>query len=370
MSEIVEIVQKGLQATEAKFERKFRELQDELTDMAQKSGGYVGLSTKTGPNDVSKLHQMLRSDEGLKAMREGRSRGAMLNVPGGVGLLLKSTIVGDVESSTTDLFPVQPQRAGGIYNDVRQPLPLLAAMPRMAVQSGSFEYVSIDSAYTDDADYQEQQGQAKAETAIPTELLTANIATIATTLPVSEQVLADQAGLSSFIASKLSYQVLLKLESELINGTGGTGRIAGLLNLGAAFVASSNADTADAIGECIAEVQTLGWMPGAVLMHPRTWQQIRSIRVDAGVGEYLAGGWATPAAPSIWNVPVIACPSMPTNRVIVMDLNQVMLLDRQNVNFQFGYVDQQFVQNLRTARAELRAGLMVAAPSAVQVLTI
>jgi HK97 family phage major capsid protein len=367
--ELIDTVKKGITTLDEKYQAKFAEMQAALIDNAQHQQNGAGMSVKTGPSAGS-LQRAIEGDAGLKAYREGRSKEAMLAVEGGVGMLLKSTLVGDVQSSTTDLYPVQPQRAPGIYNDVRQPLRLIEAMPRMPVQSGSFEYVALDAAYTDDADYQVQQGDAKAQTALPMELLSANIATVATTLPCSEQVLADQPALAQFIGSKLSYQVLLKLEQEIINGTGGTGKIDGLLSLGAAFVASSNADTVDGIGEAIAELQSLGWNPGAVLLHPRTFQHIRSIRVDSGNGEYLAGGWATPAAPSIWNVPVILTPAMPTTKAVVMDVAQTMLLDRQSVSFQFGYVNNQFVQNLRTARAECRAGLMVAAPSAVQVMSL
>lgn len=323
---------------------------------------------RSGPG-AGGLMQMLRDDEGLKALREQRTKSAMLTVPGGVGLLTKA-LVGDEASSVNDLYPVMPQRAPGIYNDQRAPVTLVSLMPRMTVGAGSFEYVSLDSSYTNDADYQVAQGDTKPETSLPMELLTANIATLAVTLPVSEQVLADAPALMAFINSKLSYSVLQKLEFEVVNGTGGTGKIDGLLHMGTTFTPVSDSEPADAIGQAIAELQTLGWVPGAVLLHPRTWHQIRSVRIDAGTGEYLAGGWDSPAAPNIWGTRVIVTPAMPETKAAVLDLNQVMLLDRQNVSLQFGYTDQQFVQNLRTARAEMRAGLMVAAPTAVQVMDI
>lgn len=371
MSDIVEIVKKGLNDLDGKYAAKMANLEDMVRDVAQQQSHVPGLSAKTGPGAAgNSIARLLADSESLKALRERKSRSAIVTADVGLDLLVKTALVGDVASSTTDLYPVMPQRAPGIYNDQRQPLTLIDNLPRLPVNSGSFEYVSIDAAYTDDADYQVNQGDAKAETSLPLELLTANIATVAVTLPCSNQVLADQPALSAFIGSKLSYQVLLKLESEVINGTGGTGKIDGLIHMGSVFVPSSNADAAEAIGEAIAELQTLGWQAGAILLHPRTWQQLRSVRVDAGAGQYLAGGWATPAAPSIWNVPVIATAAMPAGKAVALDLTQVTLLDRQSVTYELGYINDMFQRNQTLCRVEARAGLMVAAPSAVQVFDV
>lgn len=341
-----------------------------FTELAQKSTGMPGVVGVVHSGPVSGgLANMLQKDEGLQAMREGRSKSAILKLDGGVDMLIK-TLVGDVASSVNDLYPVRPDRAPSIYNDSRMMLPLIGMMPRIQVASGSFEYVSLDSGYTNDGGYQTTQGAIKPETALPMELLSANIATITTTLPVSEQVLADAPVLQQFIVSKLTYQVLLKLEFEIIQGVGGTGQIDGLINMGVPYVQSSTVDAADAIGGAAANMQAIGWMPSAVLLHPTTWHRIRSTRIDSGTGEYLVGTWAESAPPNIWGVPVIATPNMPTDKAVVVDMNQVALLNRQNVVFEFGYIDDQFIRNVRTARAELRAGLMVAAPSAVQVLDI
>ncbi len=348
----------------------YKSLSAAMIEVAQKQAPspFAAGPVSTGPK-VGRLMDLLTKDEGLQALRENRTKSAMLTVQGGIELLTK-TVVGDEASSVNDLYPVLPQRAPGIYNDQRAPVTLVSIMPRMSVSSGSFEYTSLDSSYTDDADYQVAQGDLKAETSLPMELLTANIATLAVTLACSEQVLADAPALMAFIGSKLSYSVLQKLEYEVINGTGGSGKINGLLNMGTTFTPVSDSEPADAIGQAIAELQTLGWVPGAVLLHPRTWHQIRSVRINAGLGEYLAGGWDSPAPPNIWGTRVIATPAMPETKAVVLDLNQTMLLDRQNVSFDWGYVSDQFSRNIRTARVEMRAGLMVAAPTAVQVMSI
>jgi HK97 family phage major capsid protein len=102
-------------------------------------------------------------------------------------------------------------------------------------------------------------------------------------------------------------------------------------------------------------------------MHPARWQSMRSER-SSDDSHYIAGSWATPAPPTMWNVPVILTPGIDQDRAIVIDAGQLAILDRQAVTFEFGRVNDQFNRNLVTARAELRAGLMVGSPSAVQLL--
>lgn len=340
-----------------------------LNELAQKgAGGLMGAPIGMNGKAINRLFQ---ESIDLSAFKERKQKSVIITGETSLDVLIKSTVVGDAGTSSTDYpYDVQAQRYGQIANDARTQLSLLGALPRIATTAGQWEYVALDSAYTDAADYQVNQGDTKAVGNLPTELLTANIATIAVTLPCSEQVLADSPALMTFIQSRLNYSVLLKLQNELVAGAGGTGKISGLLTQGTAFTQSSNATDADAIGEAIAQLMTIGWNANLVLLHPSTWQTLRAERADSGVGDYLAGGWANPAAPSIWGLPVVLSAAVPTNKAIVLDSTQCLLIDRQSVTFEFGRVNTQFVQNLVTARSELRAGMAVLSPSAVQVVTI
>ncbi len=369
MSDIFDTVKKGLEAIEAKFDSKYRELQAQVIDTAQRQTGHPGVSTKTGPAASGSIARLLEGSESLQALRERKSKSAIVTADFGLDVLVKTALTGDIQSDT-DQYPGQAFRDQRIANDRRAPLSLIERMPRIPVNSGSFEFVQISSSYADDAAYQLVEGAAKHETAMPVELQTATVATIATVLPVSEQALSDNGNLAQFISSKLSYQALVKLQHEVINGAGGAGEISGLLTEGTPYVPTSGNEASDSVGELAAYMMSLGWTPNVVLLHPSTWHAIRSVRVDAGTGLYLAGGWDMPPQPSIWGVPVIATPAMPTTKCIVADTTQLALLDRQGVSFDFGYVNDQFARNMRTARAELRAGLAVFSPTAVQVFDI
>ena len=309
-------------------------------------------------------------DAKLQAFRDGECKSAMISVKAGIdSLMVKNTIVGDGSASSGN-YPTAPSRYNGIANDPRERLSLLDILPRIPVGTGNFEYVELDELFEDAADVQAAQGAEKAEEAFDFELRNATIATIATTGPMAEQVLADNPALGIFLQSRMGYGVLKKLERELISGTGNPGYIAGLTVRGSTFVPSTTSATpADAIGEAIAALEALGWTASGVIMNPATWQAMRAER-STDDSHYIAGSWAMPAAPSVWSVPVVLSNGIAADTAIVLDSTQTVLLDRQAVTFEFGRVNDQFRRNLLTARSELRAGLMVASPSAVQVVSL
>ena len=330
------------------------QLKDEITDLALKGTLPEGFGVKAKKS----LGSIVSGSDQLTQLRNRAAKSVIVPVN---EMTIKTLISGEGDSTNTG-FDVQGQRMPGIANAPRRRLSLLDVLPAIQVNSSSFEFVALDG-YVNAADYQIEQGDLKAEQDMPNALQTASIATLAVTLAASEQVLADAPGLTQFLDSHLRYGVMSKLEAELITGAGGTGQIDGLLNQATAFTASSGAAAADALGEAIAALESSGWTPGVVVMHPNDWQTIRSERTTDG--EYVASGWNQPAGPSVWGVPVVTTAAMTEGNALVMDPAQVALLDRQSVNVATGLTDDQFLRNCITIRAELRAGLACFAPTAV-----
>lgn len=365
MSELKQVVESGLKSVEGqvqKFHTEIRSEMDsvknELADMAQRSqipGGYGKAKAKSVASTVA-------ADEQLNALRNRQTKNVIIPTEASI-----KAIVGDAGDVGDDPYSVDDFRFSGVANDPRRRLSLLEILPSIEVNSNSFEYTALNG-FTDASGYQLAEGDTKPEQAMPTELKTAPITTIAAILHASEQVLADSPVLAQFIRSRLIYGVRQKLEAEIITGAGGSGQISGLLTEATTFTPTSGSTSADGIGEAIAELQVTGWTPGVIVLNPADWQAIRSAKDSDG--NYVANGWDSPAGPNIWNVPVVASASMTAGNALVMDPAQVMMLDRMSANFQLGYVGDGFAQNIITSRAELRAGLAVMAASAVLKLTI
>ncbi|WP_152206797.1 phage major capsid protein [Marinobacter changyiensis] len=356
-NEALELAKTELAKIREAMDTKHGKMQDQLDDLSQKSTTPTGFGMKA----VKSVGSMISEDAQFEALRNRSSKSAIIPITESVQTLRKS-VVGDAGGVGDSPYSVEANRANGIMNDPRRRLSLLDLMQRIMVSSNSFEFTTLDG-FVDAAAYQLAEGDAKATQTLPTALQTVPIATIAVLLGASEQVIADAPQLQQFINSRLIYGVTQKLESEIINGAGGVSQINGLLNQATAFTTTLDATAADGIGEAIAELESTGWMAGAVVLHPKAWQTIRSERNTAG--EYVASGWDSPAGPNLWNVPVVTNAAMPETSVLVMDPSQVALLDRQQAQFEIGRINDDFQTNTLRMRSELRSGLAVMAPSAV-----
>ena len=353
--EVIEAVKNGLADVEAKFNRQL----DEMAQKMETASGYTGKSA----NPFAKL----ADDAGIKAMANGQSKNAAVQLDGGLSLLTKNTIVGDTAGTSEDGYAVQPQRDPRLANDPRRVLSLLDYLPSLRVTSNVFEFNKL-SGYTANAGYQTNEGELKPEASIPTDLVQANVATIANWVPASEQVLADVPALQAQVSSLLAYGVRAKLERELILGAGGVGQIGGLTDSGnyTAYTGAASGDSlADAVAKIEATMLAAGWRPNLIVVHPNDWRDARRERADSGAGVYVAGSWRDPAPPSVWGIPLITNPAVTAGNILMMDTTQVAVLNRQDVTVELGRINDQFTRNLVTIRAELRAGLAVFAPGAV-----
>ncbi|SEI03571.1 phage major capsid protein, HK97 family [Pseudomonas asplenii] len=289
------------------------------------------------------------------------------------GVTLKAlTNTGQGVAGTTG-FDVQPQRAEGVYNDPRRPLTLLDVIPSLPVDSSSFEYMQLQN-YVNTAAFQTEEGQQKAESNFEMTPETANIATVAHWTKASVQVLSDAPALGQKLMSLLEYGVLAKLESEIVAGAGGKGRIKGLVEQGMDFVPSGVADPStltptDRIGAAVVNLQANGWKPGLIIMNPVDWQLISSQKGTDG--QYVLGSPRDPSPLTLWNVPVVLTPSLARNISIVMDPAQAAILDREQPSLLASREDgQNFTTNMVTLLGELRAGLAVFAPGAVLIVDV
>jgi HK97 family phage major capsid protein len=358
LSEVKNHLDKRVSDIEAKHSR-------EMDELAQQLGHAPASAIRGhGADPLAKL----ANNEGIKSLASGHKVPVTIKLDGGVGLLVKNTIVGDVVGTSEDGYSVQPMRSPVLANDPRRMLSLLDFLPTIRVgASNTFEFNRL-TGYTSTAGYQPNEGALKPEGSVPTDLVSANIATIANWTAASEQVLADVPALRQQVSSLLGYGVRSKLESELILGAGGAGQIGGFTDAGnfTAYTGAASDDTlADAVAKIEASMLAAGWMPNLIVVHPNDWRDARSERAESGAGLYVAGSWRDPAPPSIWSIPVIVNPAVSPGNILMMDTSQVAVLDRQGLTVELGRINDQFVRNVVSIRAELRAGLAVFSPGAV-----
>lgn len=331
----------------------------------------VNFGARRGANDDSTdsnavTAQVVAAD-GIAGFRNGMKSTGQINCKVGVRAAITNPNKG-VTGSTS--YPTAPQRDGAGIRGIPQPrLSLLDVLPIVPVTSATYEFVRLDG-YINGAAYQKEEGEEKAEGSMPTKMERAEIATIATWIPASLQVLQDNEQLEGQINTLMSVGVRQKLEAELINGDGGPGEILGFKKQATA-AGITTGKPADRIGAALTDLKAEGWNPNVIVMNPRDWFAIESERAEDGDGQYVIGTPRDPAPPSLWGTPVVVTNGMPQGEALILDTSVAALLDRQEVTVEASRHDgDNFRRNMVTILAELRAGLAVFAPTATRLVTL
>ncbi|HEY0878132.1 MAG TPA: phage major capsid protein [Zeimonas sp.] len=325
-----------------------------------------GAHSSGGPSVGAQALQALGEDGQFTTAAEAAQRGmkpssfaARVNVDGSIHAAL--TNEHGITTSEGGM-PSQPGR-GGIVGAVQRPLRLLDVLPRRAVANDAIEFVQLHA--TGDAAEQELEGDAKAEVSLDGVLVRVEIATIAGWTAASKQVLADHNALQQQIDRTVRNKVLDRLEHQLINGGGSTGKIRGLVDQATPFVPAIGSTAADVIGEALMAHARDGYRASVVILHPSDWYRLQ-IEKTATEQAYLFGSPTAPLPPALWNASVVTTPSIDQGTALTLDPSFVTILDRELLSVQVSNQHADFfTRNLVAILAELRAGLEVADQRAI-----
>jgi HK97 family phage major capsid protein len=195
----------------------------------------------------------------------------------------------------------------------------------------------------------------------------APVRTIAHWVPVTNRMLADAPALRGIIDSRLMVGLNLTLESQVISGDGTGENLLGLLNATGINIQGRGTDPQqDAIFKGMTQVRVTGLsIPSAIALNPLDYQTIRLARENAatatsGAGSYIMGPPSQPGPSTLWGLPISQSLGLPQGTALTgaFDMD-CMLFDREEGNIRVGYIDQQFVRNMQSILAELRAAFVV-----------
>lgn len=208
---------------------------------------------------------------------------------------------------------------------------------------------------------------------------------VATWIPMNENVIDDVPGLQSLVENRLLDFLAQKEDDALLNGDGVTPNLLGLLNVSgiqvadAAYFAANPVQDAGASNEdfnrLLASMMLVN-NPGLasatfVMLSSAAYQYMLTV-TDAN-RNYLGGGpFVTGTLPRIWGIPVIVTTALDATPTIAVvgDGRMAEIRDRQQGTIDVGWIDKQFIRDMKTIRAKERLAFPVYRPGSFVEVTL
>lgn len=217
----------------------------------------------------------------------------------------------------------------------------------------------------------------KPESAVTWERATSIVETLANWMPITNEIADDDPAMRGIIEGIL-VDMLAEVEDDaLINGTGVSPEIEGLINttgiqeadaayFGGAPVVDAGTDNEDfnrlLRGRRL--VRQVGRAtPSFYFINPEDMERFMST-TDAN-NQYMAGGpFSAGPIPTMWRLPVIETEAIAAGEFFVGDGRLAAVFDRMDATITSGWINDQFIRNMFTVLAEERVAFAVFRPSA------
>lgn len=264
---------------------------------------------------------------------------------------------------------IMPERLAEVVRATEQDVLRLRDVVNVSrTTSPAIEWVKLTS--FDRAAGMVAEGAAKPEATAEVETETTAVKTIAVHMPVTEQQLRDVPQLQNIIDVELIYDLRKVEEEEMMYGPGTGQHFRGILAAATGVLAARTVggDTLiDKIRRAITDVRRSGYSPNAVALDPLDWETV--VLQKGSDGHYLYQVFPTSDGTlRIWALNVVETiaaeenagnPTEERNAVVGDWLRGATLFDYEDASVGVGWINDQYIKNMRTIRAEERAAFAV-----------
>lgn len=262
---------------------------------------------------------------------------------------------------------IQPQRAP-MVNPVNRRLFVRQLLAQGRTTSNSIEYVRETGFTNNAAPVSENPATNKPESNIVFELDNESVATIAHWIRASRQVLSDVSMMQSYIDGRLRYGLDLVVEDQILNGSGTGLNMHGIIPQASTYanpgVVVTNETMIDRLRLAMLQVALAEYEADGIVLHPVDWTSIELTKDNEN--RYIFTNPTAAGTPTLWGLPVSATQSIAQGDYLVGAFQMgAQFWTREDATVSVSTEDRDnFVKNMVTILAELRAALTVYRPEA------
>jgi HK97 family phage major capsid protein len=272
------------------------------------------------------------------------------------------------EFTTAAGWAPETLRTGRVVLDEQREIEVTDALPVFPTTQAAIVYME-ETTFTNAA-AERAESAAYAESALALTERSSTVRSVGTSLPVTDEQLADVEGVRAYLDQRLGFMVRQRLDSQILVGNGTPPNLTGTLNVASINTQAKGTDPVpDAIYKGMDLVRVTGRaMPNVVIVHPTDWQAVRLLKTADGI--YIWGSPSEAGPARIWGLPVILTTAVTENTAIVGDYARFSGLHvRQGLEVLTGFVNDDFLDGRVTIRAGLRVAVVHYRPTAFTKVT-
>jgi HK97 family phage major capsid protein len=185
---------------------------------------------------------------------------------------------------------------------------------------------------------------------------------VTATTKASMELIDDIPYMESLINEDLMKRVALKVDEQILSGSGLGANMKGIFTSATPFAAGTfalgvtSANRYDVLAIAVTQVYTNNFTPNYILLNPTDVAQMDVTKTSTG--EYVLPAFVSRDGKEVKAVPIILNNGIPAGQYLVMDSTAAEIYTRSGLQVSIGYENDDFTKNMVTVIAEWR-GLCV-----------
>lgn len=344
------------------MQNSIKSMRDELSALQQ-----LGVKSNDESAEKSDYGSRFVMSEKFKDFKASLGLNSKANVRLELAAAPETTQASNSASRSTLAMPYD----AGLVTDPRQVLNIESLFGRVIIDSSAYQYVKYGytTTLTATGPAVVSEGSAKPESNYTGSIETGTIKTLAHWTKMTEQMIADNQNIVSFINQDMQYQLNKIIDAQIVNGSG-SGQLKGLSASGnyTDYITGAGIETGDTVIDLILKVKTQ--MEAAnisnisLLLNPVDWCKVlcsKNVNKD-----YLIPGIVDIPQQRIWGVPVILSGSVTSGKFHMGNFFEGgKIFERQGMAIEMDRSGDDFEKNLMTLRVERRLDFAVVQPKAL-----
>jgi len=321
-------------------------LKSDLEEIALK---VLAIETKGTANNVPESLATLLAEksEELKSMKEKSGASVQITLKAAGTMALSTNVTGQVPAA---------EREQGITRIVRRNPFILELVNVGTIMSNVWEWVEQKNA--DGGAAMTAEGALKSLADFDLVVASANVKKVTAYIKVTKEMLDDVELMRSEIDQELTELINLKIDDQLLNGTGLTVNLTGINANATAWAAGAFAlliptpTKWDVLRTAINQVRVNLFEPTYIVMHPT---DVTGMELSKdSTGQYVMPPFAALDGTVVSGIRVVANTGVTVDNFLVGDFSKAGVRFKEGLTINVGYENDDFTKNLVTILAEAR----------------